>query len=432
MMQFSKRSSTQLLVGTLFTALLFVTFLLIIRKYDQNDLTIYYTYSLNMIKGQFPYTDFKVEYPPLALLPMVLPQLPSVVQQQSLQQYIVLFFIQNAFLSFWMGKIILNSNSTTQINSQSQKRAIKVLIVFAVLIAINLTIIFARYDVFAALLTLFALWSTVEQRPIQASIWFGLGVAAKLYPIVLLPVFCLYYLTKRDYQNCLRFLGGIALTIAVVFLPFVIIGKSQFLYFLSYHKLRGLHLETLPAGILLLIHKLGFANIQFELNYGAYHLTSPIADPILRILPIANLVLFALVILCCFNHFRREYQASREISQESLVLYSTLTLLVFIISAKVFSAQYIVWLLPFLLLFRLTKTYLFLITSISISNTLVYPLLFSRLLNLQLLPVLVLNLRNILIVVLTVYLFFEGFSQLIRYKQRVEGRSFDRRRLSIR
>jgi hypothetical protein len=431
MMQLSKRSSTNFLAGILFAALLFVAFLFIIRKYQQNDLTIYYTYSLNLVRGQSPYTGFEVEYPPLALLPMVLPQLPSILRQQSLPQYVILFFIQNAFFSYLIGKILLNSIPANPTNSQTRNQVVKVLAVYAVLVAINLTIIFARYDVFAALLTLLAFGFVIKQRPMQAGMWLGLGVAAKLYPIILLPVFCLYYLIKRGYDDCLKFLLGTALTIAVVFLPFALIGKSDFLYFLSYHKLRGLHLETLPSGILLLMQKLGWTNVQFELNYGAYHLTSPIAVPILKILPVANLVLFALVIFCCFNHFRQEYRSTGKISQKSLALYSMLTLLVFILSAKVFSAQYIVWLLPFFLLLRLNKNYLFLITSVSIANTLVYPFLFSRLLNLQLLPVLILNLRNILIVILTIYLFVEGFSQIIRYKRMIEERSFSQRTLSI-
>lgn len=418
MTQVNKRFPIALLITILFTFILFVAFLLVLHKYQQTDLNIYYTYSLNIIQGKFPYTDFEVEYPPLALLPMLLPQLPSLFRQESLQQYIILFFIQNAIFSYLIGITLYGHISTLQ----PQRQTLKMLVVYAGLIAVNLTIIFCRYDIFAALLTLLAFWSIVENRSLQSGIWLGLGIAAKLYPVVLLPVFCLFYFIKHQYQNALKVLLGCLVTASIVLLPFALAASDKFFYFLTYHKLRGLHIETLPGGLLLLLDRLGLINIQFALNYGAYHLASPIANPILKILPELTLILFALIILLCFNHFRYEYRATREISSRSLVTYIVLTLLVFIISAKVFSAQYLVWLLPFLVFLPLKRTYLVLIISIAIANMLVYPFLYSRLLNLQLLPLLVLNTRNLLMIVLTTYLVLLQFPRLNRYKAAIESR----------
>ncbi len=37
------------------------------------DLSVYRRYGLQVLGGSIPYLDFKVEYPPLALVPMALP-----------------------------------------------------------------------------------------------------------------------------------------------------------------------------------------------------------------------------------------------------------------------------------------------------------------------------------------------------------------------
>ena len=41
----------------------------------QQDVTLYYEYSKIIVQGKRPYIDFEFEYPPLALIPMMLPHL---------------------------------------------------------------------------------------------------------------------------------------------------------------------------------------------------------------------------------------------------------------------------------------------------------------------------------------------------------------------
>lgn len=401
--QFPRSRSVSSLVKLLVALLILAAFFLITRKYQQTDLAIYYDYSLKILQGQLPYVDFEVEYPPLALLPMVIPQLPSLLYRQSLLQYEICFFIQNLVLSYCIGKLIL------QIPSLQSNEAVKAIIFYTVLILLNLTTVFCRYDIFSTLLTLLALNSVLKNRSAFAGAWLGLGVAAKLYPVILLPIFSIYYLVKNQRYRCGKLLISCFATTALVFLPFVISGQSRFFSFLSYHKLRGLQMETIPAGILLLLHKLNLVNVQFELNYGAYHLVSPDAAFILRALPLLNLALFGLVLIGCLNQFRREYKTSGEISCESLISYITLTLLIFMLTAKVFSPQYIVWLLPFLTLLPLTRTSLSLWVTISAITSLIYPVLYGRLIDSQLLPVVLLNLRNVLLVAFTIYLLKKQF-----------------------
>ncbi|MBD2080983.1 glycosyltransferase family 87 protein [Leptolyngbya sp. FACHB-17] len=406
----ARPTSNTLRIELIFVSLLFIAFLFLVRKYQQYDISIYYDYSLNLLKGQFPYTDFNFEYPPLALLPIALPQLPSVVQPLNFTAYAILLFIQNAFFSHLIAVVLSRIIAAWQ----TKKAAIRTISFYAALIVPNLIVVFCRYDIFAALLTVIAFWAVLKQRPTQAGIWLGLGIAAKLYPVALIPIFSIYYFTKRQYQASAKFLLGNILTVAVIFLPFALAAQEKFFSFLTYHRQRGLHIETLPGGILLLLSKFGFIDASFELNYGAFHFTSEIATPILKVLPILTWSLLGITLFYCVKGFRQEYVASGEITYRTLATYITITLLVFMITAKVFSPQYLVWVLPFLPLLRLNRITIAFITAISVTTFLVYPVLYGRLLNLRIIALFVLNIRNVLIAAFAAYLLVDQSRNLSR------------------
>src|SRR5207247_1462635 len=100
------------------------------------------------------------------------------------------------------------------------------------------------------------------------------GVAAKLYPIVLLPIFGAYYLAGSDRRALLRLALGSAGALAL----FLLITPTNMLSFLRYHELRGLQVESLPAGAIVLAHTLGMTAARLDFNYGALHLVSPLAN----------------------------------------------------------------------------------------------------------------------------------------------------------
>ena len=101
--QTDNRAALVRLVSIQFVALLVVGFFtLLIQFYKQdslNDLHLYYKSSLRLFQGQVPYRDFPLEYPPLSLLPMVLPQLVTLGQPLSFRSYLSIFLLENALLS---------------------------------------------------------------------------------------------------------------------------------------------------------------------------------------------------------------------------------------------------------------------------------------------------------------------------------------------
>jgi hypothetical protein len=127
----------------------------------------------------------------------------------------------------------------------------------------------------------------------------------------------------------------------------------------------------------------------------------------LMLLPFVFIAVFGVVALSAWGRFREESAASvhRRPLAETLVAYVFVALLAFIITNKVFSPQYIIWLLPFAPLLRPRQTLLFL--AIAVLTITVFPFDYNQLLAMQRLPVVLLNLRNLLVIVLLGWLVVE-------------------------
>ena len=79
---------------------------------------------------------------------------------------------------------------------------------------------------------------------------------------------------------------------------------------------------------------------------------------------------------------------------------ATASLLVLLVTSKVYSIQYVVWLVPFAALLRGRQFWL---AAAVVALTMpIHPLLYADLVKQEALPILVLNLRNALVVALTV------------------------------
>jgi hypothetical protein len=366
------------------------------------DLSLYYRYSSSIVQGQIPYRDFPVEYPPLALLPMVLPQLLTGFVH-SFRAYLIGLMVQNALLCSAVGLLV--AKIAARHHSQAFSR--RTLAIYSLFVVINAPLILLRFDILPALLTVLALWFVIIARPSLAGIALGLGIMTKLYPAVLVPVVGLYYVMKRQYADVLKLMGGSIVAVGVVLLPFIPIGLNRLLLVSQYHQARGLQLESIPAGLLLLAKRWGWTTVEIVTNYGALHLKSPIADTIAKALPSLFLICWALAILSCFKRLQLERHSNYATIEQTLLICIALVLLTFIVTSKVFSPQYLVWLLPFMPF--LHSKQLSIAIAMCILTLVIFPFSYSQLIEMKLLPILLLNLRNLAIVSLTLGLMVSPF-----------------------
>jgi uncharacterized membrane protein len=361
------------------------------------DLTIYARASEHVLQGHVPYKDFPLEYPPFALLPFVVPRLLAFNMPLTVEAYGGMFGFVNVLYSIGVALVL------AAIAGESRRR---ILLVYAVFVAMFAPLLPWRYDLFPALLTMCALLAVLRQRPLLAGVLLGLGVAAKLYPVVIIAAIAVFYLAHADWRAALRLACGSIVAGAVIMVPFLLLAPGQMLSFVTYHEQRGLQLESVAGGLAALSGALHLTNEQLAFNFGAMHLQSAFASAVLGwLLPLFAGALL-LVLWLWFRQFWREFQETGYIRFERLVACVVSVLLVFMVTNKVLSPQYMIWLLPFVPLLGVRQQAAFAVL-LACTITL-FPFWYAQLQAFDVLPVLLLNVRNLLLIMFIPWLLLDG------------------------
>jgi len=189
----------------------------------------------------------------------------------------------------------------------------------------------------------------------------------------------------------LKLVGGFGAALSLCLLPLAALSPTALLSFLKYHQMRGLEIESIPAGLILLAHSWGLTSASVVVNYGADHIVSASAPLLIRWLPLVFAALFGIVLWKAWSRFRNEGQ-SGQIESATLLTYTITALLAFILANKVFSPQYLIWLLPFVPLLR-PRPALSLLAVFALT-TAIFPYNFSQLCSLAPGAICLVNLRN--------------------------------------
>lgn len=373
---------------------------------SHGDIGIYFNYSLNVVQGQVPYRDFSMEYPPLALVAFAAPRLMAVGTLIDAETYRRLFLLGNVFFSTIIAVTLVQLLRLWQ----PARSPIMPLIVYTGFVILTSPLSPWRYDMFPTFLTALALLAYTDRRPALAGFWLGLGAAAKIYPLVLLGIFGAVYLAAGQWRAIVRMGLTCGAVIAACLLPFVWLAPETWSVFLTYHQERGLQIESLAGAAIWLAATLDLTQTDKIFNYGALHIDGPLAD---ALLPWQTRMLALAVIgvgLACLWRFRTEYTKHGAVSDESVAAGIVAVLLAFMVGNKVFSPQYIVWLLPFIPLLRPLPVVI--LGLICMATIYVFPFNYAAYVEQRFSPVLLLNVRNALALVLIPWLLFASVSAM--------------------
>jgi uncharacterized membrane protein len=260
-----------------------------------------------------------------------------------------------------------------------------------------------RFDLLAALLLAVAVLATLANRPVAAGIALGLGVLVKLFPIVAAPALALAWLARRDDGRLIRF--GLAAVSAVVLglLPFLAIAGTDALSFLGYQAQRGLEIESIGAGIVLLGGLVRGQPVETASPFKAVEVFGALASTWLGLLPAMTLAGFAGLALAAWRRVRLDLASFGSVRNDSLTTLAGAAVMVLLVTSKVFSIQYVVWLVP---IAALLPGWRFWLAAVILALTMpIHPFLFAGLTAQDPLPILILNLRNVLLVLLTAWVF---------------------------
>lgn len=290
-----------------------------------DDIELYSGWVVQVAQGALPYRDFALEYPPLATLSILLAGLVSASWQGFAAAFVVSMGLWDAFGKWHMAQSL-----------PAGRRLRFWLLVTSLSVVLNY-ILLRRFDPVAACCTAMALSGLCTKPKSWAPfVWLGLGVAVKLYPIILAPgmlVFAWHH--HRRFGRSIQQLG---LMLGVLCLPSVAayawVGP-QSLYWLHFNQARGLHVaSSLVSWAIVWRGGLGHA-IAVELAYGCTQVVSAWSMALAKVSPLLSLAALSLTFGAMCNRLQ---------TPEGLWRLSTALICALLLTAKVFSPQYMVWL----------------------------------------------------------------------------------------
>lgn len=250
----------------------------------------------------WPYADFSVEYPVLTGLFVKLNGLIGSGSQAIYYYSSVIFLAAAAGATAYF---------LLRMAGEENKSRVLAYWVFAPSLLVFLS---TNWDILAVLPAVAAIWLALRNKPMSASALLAVGASAKFYPVIyLLPLLLLI----PKWPMRLRSLGSFALVFAAVNAPFALVNFEGWLNFFSFNSSRLPNFDSVWALLRIFIP---------ELSAGWINAIS--------------LLIFCGGIALFWPKIKRA-----SIQQNCLLIT-----LLFLLTNKVFSPQYILWLLPFFIL----------------------------------------------------------------------------------
>lgn len=302
------------------------------------DTGLYGQYGEQIAGGDVPYRDLFLEFPPGALPALVVPALVS-----DHAHYVLAFkLLQLLLLGVATAAVVLTVRALD--GSVGRQTAAGVLVGLTPLllgpIALN------AFDAWPAALVSCGMLLLVRSRTVPGGILLGLGTAAKLYPALLAPTLLVAVHRRRGAREGVRLAYGWIVAAALVALPFVALAAGGLGFSLRTQLTRGLQIEGLGGSLLLAADALGLHPVRVRTaSPHSFDVAGGLADAVGALSTVLQL---AAVCLPAWLLWRRRRIPGRE----ELVLAAAAATAGLIAFNKVFSPQYVVWLLPAVALVR--------------------------------------------------------------------------------
>jgi hypothetical protein len=210
-------------------------------------------------------------------------------------------------------------------------------------------VILSRFDAWPTALAVLALAAFVRRRLVWAAVLLGVAIGAKLWPAVLLPLAVIELGRRRG----AAFLGGVIAVVAAIFVPFAVIAPRGLWHSFHQQFARPLQIESLGSAVLVAIHYLFGLRVGIESTFGSQNLLSPAADAT----AIATTVLGLLALLLVWWWAR------------DVVVGGAAAVAAFIAFGKVFSPQFMIWIVPFAAVVPDVAVWILLVAALLLTQT---------------------------------------------------------------
>jgi hypothetical protein len=286
-----------------------------------------------------PYRDFSVEYPP----GFFLLALPPALLGLDLDGYRLVF-------SLWMALLLTAALlATVRIGRVLRPLADPSPMAMATLLALLLgTVAVRRFDAIVSLSLCLFLDGCLRRRPVLSGLALGVGLVTKIVPVLVVPLAVVYWGALRRWRELTVAALASGLVVVAVGVPFLLVAGDHLLDLLRYHGQRPLEVESTGAALLTIGRFFDPASAWRVASYGSDNVVGPGDRFLLPLAGVAPLLATACVVAWSVVQTRAALRRAdgERLSGEVLVRASCATLAASMTLGKVFSAQYLAWLLP--------------------------------------------------------------------------------------
>jgi uncharacterized membrane protein len=302
----------------------------LVRAARFRDVHVYQGYAEKLLHGSLPYRDVFVEYPPGAFAVFLPPTAFGAAHYNA--AFKTLMALCGA------ATIVLVALVLAELGASQQRIWVGVGLLAVSPVALG-PISLNTYDAWPALLTVLALWLLLRGWELPAFAVLGLAVSAKVYPLVLVPLAAWFVWRQAGTRRVVVALGVLVLVAAAAVAPFAAYAPHGVYESFHAQATRGLQIESLGASVLLVLDRLRLYHAHVVETFGVAgrNLTGGGADAAAAVL----LVLEAAAVITVWLLYAR----SSDLRGRLPVAFAA-AVAGFLAFTKVFSPQYLVWLLP--------------------------------------------------------------------------------------
>ena len=308
----------------------------------------FFIYAQRFSTGLLPYRDFPVEYPPLGTALIVL---SGLIHAGPLTEWLYSTNFALEMLALDLLTLFLVIRLARGLIPGDHSGLFSGLLYTALVAASGA--IAQKFDLVAGTFCLAAIVAFIRRRDGLAWVMLILAALTKGFPLALAPLFILYHLLEgrpgyRSLYEGLR--AGLASSILIGIPLLLVTGVQPLIQSVVYHVDRGVEIESMYAGVLLVGGR--FFNLATASYYNLADQSQDIHSPLEGLVSGLALPLEVVLIGLLYWQFYRVFKARPGERDAALIKSALLVMLAFMITFRAFPGHYLLAILPLAALVR--------------------------------------------------------------------------------
>jgi hypothetical protein len=298
---------------------------------DLFDFEYYFEHGMMVVNGQVPYLDFPFDYPPLALVPILLAIIPVIL---TMNPYAFIFTFQALMVLCDIGTVLCIYFIGLKVCDE--KKAFLAACIYSGAFS-TAYFVLTKYDAFPTCLLMVAVLFTIYGMNMRGYLADTAGALAKIFPLIILPFITLYNARMTSLkQEILQLLKIFIPLFLVAVLPILVLKPEIISQYFSAS----------------LIRSTAYVNTPTYVVYAIFHEILNIDISIALISNLMYALMGTVLLVLVYFAFTLE-----KINRTTLLKFMVLSIFSVVFFMKYHSPQYLVWFTPIVCLLIADRLY---------------------------------------------------------------------------